>query len=65
MLIEFDKDYLLEIYTEEKTSDRKHRYQPEIIRGYQKTVFLLSLANVITDLFKYKSLNFEVLIYNR
>lgn len=62
MLIEFDKDYLLELYTEGKTSDRKHRYQPEIIRGYQKAVFLLSSANVITDLFKYKSLNYEVLI---
>lgn len=62
MLIEFDKDYLLELYTEGKTSDRKYRYQPEIIRGYQKAVFLLSSANVITDLFKYKSLNYEVLI---
>ncbi|MBR6639583.1 MAG: type II toxin-antitoxin system RelE/ParE family toxin [Muribaculaceae bacterium] len=62
MLIEFDKDYLFELYTEGKASDRKHRYQPEIIRGYQKAVFLLSSANVITDLFKYKSLNYEVLI---
>ena len=61
MLIEFDKDYLLELYTEGKTSDRKHRYQPEIIRGYQKAVFQLYAANVITDLFQSKALNYEVL----
>lgn len=61
MHIEFDKDYLRELYTEGKTSDRKHRFQPEVIRGYQKAVFLLSSANAITDLFRYKALNYEVL----
>ena len=61
MLIEFDKDYLFELYTVGKTSDKKHRYQPEIIRGYQKAVFQLYAANVITDLFQSKALNYEVL----
>lgn len=42
MYIEFEKDYLRELYTDGKTSDKKHRYQPEVIRGYQKAVFLLS-----------------------
>lgn len=42
MYIEFDKEYLRELYTDGKTSDKKHRYQPKVIKGYQKAVFLLS-----------------------
>ena len=61
MYIEFDKDYLLELYVDGKTSDKKHRYQPEIIRGYQKAVFTLSAANSVTDLFQNNALNYEVL----
>ena len=61
MIIEFDKDYLHELYTEGKTSDKKHRYQPEVIRGYQKAVFVLSSANAVTDLFQNNALNYEVL----
>lgn len=61
MYIEFDKEYLRELYTDGKTSDKKHRYQPKVIKGYQKAMFLLSSANVITDLFRNNSLNYEVL----
>lgn len=61
MIIEFDKDYLLELYTEGKTRDKKHRYQPEVIRGYQKAVFVLSSANAVTDLFLNNALKYEVL----
>lgn len=61
MYIEFDKDYLRELYEQGYTSDKKHRYQPEVIRGYQKAVFLLSSANSITDLFRNNALNYEAL----
>lgn len=61
MYIEFDKDYLRELYTDSKTKDKKHRFQPEVIRNYQKVVFLLSAANAVTDLFRNNSLNYEVL----
>ena len=61
MYIEFDKEYLRELYTDGKTSDKKHHYEPKGIKGYQKAVFLLSSANVITDLFRNNSLNYEVL----
>lgn len=61
MYIEFDKEYLRELYTDGKTSNKKHRYQPEVIRGYQKAVFQLSSANRIEDLFRNHSLNYEVL----
>lgn len=61
MIIEFDKDYLRELYTDGRTGDKKHRYQPEVVRGYQKAVFLLSSANSVTDLFRNNALNYEVL----
>lgn len=44
-----------------KQTTKKHRYQPEVIRGYQKAVFVLSSANAITDLFRNNALNYEVL----
>ena len=52
MIIEFDKDYLCELYRDGKTGDKRHRYQPEVIRGYQRAVFLLSSANVVTACFE-------------
>lgn len=61
MYIEFDKEYLRDLYTCGKTSDKRHRYQPEVVRGYQKAVFLLSAANCVTDLFRNNALNYEVL----
>ncbi len=39
MYIEFDKEYLRELYEQGRTDDKKHRFQPEIVRGYQKAVF--------------------------
>ena len=61
MYIEFDKDYLRELFEHGKTSDKKHRYQPEVVKGYQKAVFVLLSANSVTDLFRNNALNYEVL----
>lgn len=61
MYIEFDKEYLQELYEKGNTSDKRHRYQPEVIRGYQKAVFTLLSVNAITDLFRYNALNYEAL----
>lgn len=61
MYIEFDKDYLRELFEHGKTSDKKHRYQPEIIRGYKKCVMYLKRANNVEQLYPIRSLNYEVL----
>lgn len=61
MFVEFDKEYLRELFERGRTSDKQHRYQPEVVRGYQKAVFLLSSANTVTDLFRNNALNYEVL----
>ena len=45
MFITFEETYLQDLYEKGKTGDKKHRYQPDIVRRYQK----------------YNSLNYEVL----
>lgn len=61
MLIEFDKDYLCELFEKGKTSDKKHRFQPEIIRGYRKCVMFLKRADSVEQLYPIHSLNYEAL----
>ena len=61
MLIEFDKDYLCELFVSGKTNDKKHRYQPEIIRGYRKCVMFLKRADNVEQLYPIHSLNYEAL----
>lgn len=59
--IEFDKDYLRELFEQGRTSDKKHRYQPEVIRGYYKCVMFLKRAENVEQLYRIHSLNYEVL----
>ena len=61
MLIEFDKEYLRELFEQGRTSDKKHRYQPEIIKGYKKCVMYLKHTNNVEQLYPIRSLNYEVL----
>lgn len=61
MYIEFDKDYLRELFEYGRTSDKRHRYQPEIITGYRRCIRYLKQAERIEDLFVINSLNYEVL----
>lgn len=61
MLIEFDKDYLCELFEEGRTKDKKHRFQPEVIRGYIKCVMFLKRAENTEQLYPIRSLNYEVL----
>ena len=61
----FDKDYLQEIYYSGKSTDRKHWYQPEIIRKY---IFIIDLMISLPDteaLKKFNSLNYEKLKGNK
>ncbi len=61
MYIEFDKEYLLELFKDGKTTDKKHRFQPEVIRGYHKCVMYLQSAKNVEELYPIHSLNYEVL----
>ena len=61
MQVTFNEEYLEELYTEGKSRDKKHRYQPQVVRGYQKAIKYLIHANRIEDLFPFKSLHVEAL----
>lgn len=60
MIVTFDKDYLRELYETGK-GDKKHRFQPDIIKRYRKGIDLIKSANKVEDLFLLPSLRYEVL----
>ena len=61
MRVTFNEEYLEELYTKGKSGNKKYRFQPQIVRGYQKAVKFLIQAQRIEDLFPFKSLHFESL----
>ena len=61
MEVEFLKDYLSDLYYTGKTSDKQHRFQPEVIRKYVRVVGILDAVNRMDDLFRFNSLYFEAI----
>lgn len=61
MQIVFQKEYLSELYYNGKSSDKKHRFQPDIVKRYTHVINTLITANRIEDLFPLRSLNYEKL----
>lgn len=61
MEISFEKDYLRELFYDGKTSDKHHRFQPEIIRKYIRVVNILDAVEHVTDLYRFNALNYEKL----
>ena len=61
MVVTFNEGYLENLYTNGETGIKKLRFQPQIVRGYQKAVKYLIQAKRKEDLFPFKSLHFEAL----
>lgn len=61
MIVTFEYEYLKVLYEDGRCSDKKHRYQPDIIRRYQKAINFLKGASSIEALWPIRSLNYEVL----
>jgi proteic killer suppression protein len=61
MDITFKKEYLQEMYKTGKTTDKKHRFQPAVIRKYIRTIDLMIDQPDTTALLKYNSLHYEKL----
>jgi proteic killer suppression protein len=59
MVLEFEKEYLHQLFVEGETKEKKHRFQPQIIKQYTKTVNTLRSAPNIEFLYKLKSLHYE------
>lgn len=60
MEINFDKKYLRDLYVTGE-ADKKHRFQPQIIRKYICIIDLMIEKVDVTTLAQYKSLNYEKL----
>lgn len=60
MIVTFAKDFLRELYETGK-DDKKHRFQPDIVRRYRKGIDLIKSAKKVEDLFLIPSLHYEVL----
>ncbi len=61
MEITFEKDYLQEMYKTGKSTDKRHRYQPEIIRKNIRVVDIMIDVEDTNTLRKFNSLNYEKL----
>lgn len=61
MVIEYEKEYLQELYEKGKCKNKKYRFQPQVVQKYQKRIDTLIGATCIEDLFVFNSLNFETL----
>ena len=61
MVIEYEKDYLEELYNDGKCKNKKYRFQKQVVTKYQKRIDTLMAATRIEDLFVFNSLNFEAL----
>ena len=61
MDIEYENDYLRELYETGKCKNKKYRFQPQVIHKYQRRVDTLLAATRVEDLFVLNSLNFEAL----
>ena len=62
MIVTFEKEYLKILYEEGKSPDKKHRFQPNVIKGYQKAINYLKTASCIEALWPIRSLQYEVLV---
>ena len=61
MLVQFEKEYLAELYEKGKCSSKKYPFQPSVIKNYKKRIDTLIDAPNIEALFLMNSLNYEVL----
>ena len=60
MIVTFVQEHLRVLYETAKC-DKKHRFQPDIIRRYINRINTLKEADTIEDLYELKSLHYEVL----
>ena len=64
MVINFKETYLRDLYKNGK-ADKKHRFQPQIIKRYIRVINLMIEEDNVLGLNKYNSLNYEHLSGNK
>lgn len=61
MIVTFEYEYLKALYEDGRSPDKKHRFQPDIIKRYQKAINFLKGASCIEALWPIRSLQYEAL----
>ena len=61
MKVLFDKDYLRLLYENGDSGDKKHRFQPQVVKKYIKVVDMMFESPNVLSLAKYNSLRYEKL----
>lgn len=61
MVITFEKNYLKEMYETGKSTDKKHRFQPQIIRKYIRVIDIMIEQPHVIALTKFYALKYEKL----
>jgi toxin HigB-1 len=64
MEVNFCERYLRDLY-QKGSADKKHRFQPQIIRRYIRIIDLMLQEDDVLGLMKYNSLNYEHLTGNK
>ena len=59
MEVLFGKEYLQDLFCKGKTDDKKHRFQPDIIRRYIRVVSYMQEVDNVSCLSRLHSLNYE------
>ena len=62
MEITFEQDYLRELFYEGRAKDKKHRFQPQIVRKYIKVLNLMESLDSTQDLYRFTSLHYKKLV---
>ena len=62
MDINFEQVYLSQLYYEGKCKDKRHRFQPDIVKRYIRAIDILESVEKIEELYNFHSLNYEVLV---
>lgn len=65
MEIIFAKEYLITMYSTGQCADKKHRYQPGVVRKYIDIINLMKRTRDVMGLCQYNSLRYEKLSGNK
>lgn len=55
MVVIFEQTYLRELYETGRTSDKRHRFQPDIVKRYQRRIEMLQAAPSPETLYQFNS----------
>lgn len=61
MEINFDMTYLENLYKQGNSGDKKHRFQPQVVKKYVKVIDMMISSPDTASLAKYNSLRYEKL----